>query len=81
MVVQKYQAAEMSKEEARDINIKLMEVLDYNIANNARLKTYYETTKIRTEAVFSAIEDEIFDCAYFKKSSCRSTGKTPKTTR
>ena len=66
MVVQKYQAGEMSKEEARNINIKLMEVLDYNIANNARLKTYYETMKTRTEAIFSAIEDEIFDCSYFK---------------
>lgn len=66
LIVQKYQNGEMSKEEARGFNIKLMEVLDYNIANNARLKTYYETMKIRTEATFSAIEDEIFDCAYFK---------------
>ena len=66
MIVQKYQNGEMGKEEARDLNIKLMEVLDHNIANNARLKTYYETMKIRTEITFSAIEDEIFDCDYFK---------------
>jgi hypothetical protein len=66
MVVQKYQNGEMSKEEARNINIKLMEVLDHNIAKNVRLKEYYETTKIRAEITFSAIEDEIFDCAYFK---------------
>ncbi len=66
LVVQKYQNNEMSKEEARSIHQKSMEVIDHNIANNARLKQYYEITKSRVESIFSAIEDEVFDCAYFK---------------
>lgn len=66
MVVQKFQAGEMSKAEAQAIHQKSMEVIEHNIANNARLKQYYETTKLRVESIFSAIEEEVFDCAYFK---------------
>ncbi len=66
MIVQKFQAGEMSKAEAQALHQKSMEVIDYNIEKNARLKQYYETTKLRVESIFSAIEEEVFDCAYFK---------------
>lgn len=67
MLVQKFQNEELSKEKTRELVLKIMDILDYNIANNARLKTYYETTKTRIEVTLSAIEDVIFDCAYFKE--------------
>jgi hypothetical protein len=40
IVVQKYQAGELSKDEARSIHQKSMDAIDHNIANNARLKSY-----------------------------------------
>ncbi len=66
MMVQQFQAGDMSKAEAQALHQKSMEVIDYNIEKNARLKQYYETTKLRVESIFSAIEEEVFDCAYFK---------------
>ncbi len=66
MVVQKFQNEEISKNEVQQIHQKSMDVIDHNIANNARLKQYYEITKTRVESIFSAIEDDVFDCAYFK---------------
>ena len=66
LVVQKFQDGELSKDEARSIHQKSMDAIDHNIANNARLKSYYEITKSRVETIFSAIEDQVFDCVYFK---------------
>lgn len=56
----------MSKEEARAAYEKLNAIADYNIANNAALKTYYQQAKESMNAVFATIENYIFDCDFFK---------------
>lgn len=66
LVVYFYQNGKMTKEEARNIYLKLEEVADHNIKNNQRYSQYYEQAKGAMVGEFSKIEDEIFDCAYFK---------------
>lgn len=61
-----YQNNKVSKEEARDILERSFNILDYNIENNDRYGQYYESTKARVAAHVQPIEDEVFDCAYFK---------------
>ncbi|MEL6721500.1 MAG: hypothetical protein AAFP82_22570, partial [Bacteroidota bacterium] len=56
----------MDKETARSVYTKLNEIADYNIENNAQFKSAYEQTKESMNAVFATIENNIFDCDYFK---------------
>lgn len=56
----------MDKETARAVYTKLNEIADYNIENNAQFKGAYEQTKESMNAVFATIENNIFDCDYFK---------------
>lgn len=56
----------LSQEEARDLNIKLNEIADHNIENNAEFGEGFQTAKDAMNGVFAEIEDEIFDCDYFK---------------
>ena len=56
----------LSKEEARDLNIKLNEIADYNIENNKEFGEQFQTAKDAMNGVYAEIEDEIFDCEYFK---------------
>ncbi len=67
IAVYEYQNGQMSAEEARNIYLKLNEIADYNIEHNKNFKTYYEQGKEAMNIIFAQIENEIFDCEYFKK--------------
>ncbi len=65
IVVHQFTNDLMSKEESRNAHAKLFEIADYNIANNAKHKAYYEQAKASVEGIFAQIENNIFDCEYF----------------
>ena len=65
-VVDFFTKEKISKEEARNIYNELNEIADYNIANNAKLSSYFQQTKDAMNDQFSAIQYHIFDCVYFK---------------
>ncbi len=62
-----YKSRKISQQETQDLYTKLEEIADHNIAGNERYGAYYESAKVRMAAHFKEIEDEVFDCAYFKK--------------
>lgn len=66
VVVYLYQQKKLTKEEVRAIHEKLTEVGEHNAANNQRYGQYYKDALTRMAAPFRKIEDEIFDCAFFK---------------
>lgn len=66
IVVYNFQNGLMKAEEARSIYLKLNEIADYNIANNKQYGTYYQQGKEAMNLIFAQIENEIFDCEYFK---------------
>jgi hypothetical protein len=66
IAVWQYQNKQMEAEEARNIYDKLNEIADYGIENNKEYSAYYKQAKEAMNATFAQIEDEIFDCAYFK---------------
>ncbi len=61
-----YQKEKITKEEARDLYLELEAIADHNIANNKTYGKYYEQGKSIMKSEFRKIEDEIFDCDYFK---------------
>ncbi len=61
-----YQNKLVSAEEARNIHEKLVKIADHNIAANKDYGAYYQQGKDAMLATFSVIENDIFDCAYFK---------------
>lgn len=66
IAVWQFQQKEMEADEARMIYDKLNQVADYNIENNKEYSAYYQQAKDAMNATFAQIEDDIFDCAYFK---------------
>ena len=67
IAVYNYQNGVMDAEAARNIYIKLNDIADKKIAEDGETATYYEQGKGAANGVFAAIENEIFDCEYFKK--------------
>lgn len=65
IVVHQFTNDKMNKEESRAAYAKLLEIADYNIANNAKYKAYYTQARTSVEAIFAQIENNIFDCDYF----------------
>lgn len=66
IAVYQYQNKLMSAEQARQIYTKLNEIADHNINHHPDLSAYYKQAKDAMNATFAQIENEIFDCAYFK---------------
>ena len=66
IAVWQFQNKQMTAEEARNIYIKLNEVADNGIANNAKLSSAFQQAKEAMNASFAQIENEIFDCNFFK---------------
>ncbi len=62
-----YKSDKVDQMEAQRVYTQLEEIADYNVENNERFGQYYESSKARMSAHFKEIEDEVFDCAYFKK--------------
>lgn len=66
IVVYNYQNNLMSAEEARNVYLKLNEIADYNMEHSKNYAAYYEQGKTAMNVVLAQIENEIFDCEYFK---------------
>ncbi|HQU59188.1 MAG TPA: hypothetical protein PLU64_08330, partial [Saprospiraceae bacterium] len=67
----------VSQKETQDMYNKMSEIVDYNIEKNERYGKYFEATKLRMDNYFKEIEDEVFDCAYFKTKLLPDYEKNP----
>lgn len=67
IVTYEYQQGNKTADEVREVYDKIMEIADYNMETDMELGEYYDITKQRSEAVFKPIENDIFDCNYFKE--------------
>lgn len=56
----------VSQKETQDVYNKMTEIVDFNIEKNERYGKYYEDMKLRMASHFKEIEDDVFDCTYFK---------------
>jgi tetratricopeptide (TPR) repeat protein len=66
IAVYQYQNKQMDAEQARQVYTTLNEVADHNINNHPDQSAYYKQAKDAMNATFAQIENEIFDCNYFK---------------
>ncbi len=66
IAVWQYQKQQMEAEEARNIYDRLNAIADYNIQQNNTYSAYYQQAKDAMNGTFAQIEDQIFDCGYFK---------------
>lgn len=62
-----FEKGKVAKEDVVIAYDKLNAICDYNIENNKRFSTYFKQSKDAMNSVFSKIEHDIFDCAYFVK--------------
>jgi len=67
VVVYMFAKEQMDKLQARSIYQKLNEIADYNIEHNKKYGDRYKQAKASMNGTFAAIENNIFDCAYFKE--------------
>ena len=66
VIVYLYGKEKVSKEEARDLYLKLEEIAEHKIANDKQYGQYYDAGWKNAKNEYRKIEDEIFDCEYFK---------------
>lgn len=66
IIVWEFQNKQTTAEEARNVYTKLNEIADHNVENNKQYSAYYKQAKDAMNATFAQIENEIFDCNYFK---------------
>ena len=72
-----YTSKQLPKEEFLKIHEKAVSIADHNVDNNAKYGEYYKSSKAIFENHFKEIEDEIFDCEYFKKKLLPSYEENP----
>lgn len=65
-IVYQFEKEKVDAATARDVYTTLNDIADHNIENNADYGTYHKDSKDRMNNVFKKIEDQIFDCDYFK---------------
>lgn len=66
VAVNQFAEKNIDKATTRAIYDKMNAIADYNIANNAKFKAYFESAKARMNAKFDEIAANIFDCDYWK---------------
>ncbi|MBK7807188.1 MAG: hypothetical protein IPJ51_12915 [Saprospiraceae bacterium] len=67
IIVWEFSQGSMPKEKAVELNKKLTQIAEYNIANNEKLSEGYQQAQASMEGIFTEIEKQIFDCEYFKE--------------
>jgi hypothetical protein len=67
VMVYLYQNDKIEKQTVVDLVESIEAIVEYNKENNERYGQYYESALARMNAHLEPIEDEVFDCAYFKK--------------
>ncbi|MFQ5446678.1 MAG: tetratricopeptide repeat protein [Saprospiraceae bacterium] len=66
ITVYEFKNNRMDAAEARNIYLMLNEIADYNIEHNKKYSAYYKQGKEAMNGTFAQIENDIFDCEYFK---------------
>ncbi|MFK7935152.1 MAG: hypothetical protein AB8G22_16690 [Saprospiraceae bacterium] len=66
IVVYQFKNELIDAEKARALNLKMNEIADYNVENNEKYGTQWKTAQEAMNGLFVEIEDQIFDCDYFK---------------
>jgi len=67
IAVYQFQKDKETKENLLKLYSDIERIGDYNIENDPDYGEYYDTSKKRALNVFKAVEDDIFDCEYFKE--------------
>ncbi len=72
-----YTSKQLPKDEFLKIHEQAIAIADHNIENNAKYGEYYKSSKAIFENHFKEIEDDIFDCTYFKEKLLPSYKENP----
>jgi hypothetical protein len=67
IAVYQYQKDKETAETMRQLYSDIERIGDYNIENDPDYSEYFDSSKKRAMSKFKEIEDDIFDCDYFKK--------------
>ncbi len=67
IIVWEFKQGRMPKEKAVELYKKLNQIAEYNIANNEKLSEGYQQAQASMEGIFAEIENQIFDCDFFKE--------------
>ena len=62
-----FKSGKITQKEAQEMYITLEAIAEHNIKSNERYNEYYESALSRMNAQFKEVEDDVFDCDYFKK--------------
>lgn len=62
-----YQNDKVEKQTVVDLVEGIESIVAYNKENNDRYGQYYESALVRMNSHLAPVEDEVFDCGYFKK--------------
>ncbi len=65
-IVYQFEKEKVDAATARDVYTTLNAIADHNVENNSDYGTYHKASQDRMNNVFKKIEDQIFDCDYFK---------------
>lgn len=66
LIVNRYQNDKMGEQKARELYLQLEKIANYNIENSKKYSQYYEYGMNRLDKRFREIEDQVFDCDYFR---------------
>lgn len=72
-----YTSKQLPKDEFLKVYEQAMKIADYNIENNKKYSEYYKSSKAIFESHFKEIENDIFDCTYFKEKLLPSYKENP----
>jgi hypothetical protein len=67
----------MDKDKARELYDKVIAIAERNMENNKAYGEYYEQSRDRFKSVFAKIENDVFDCDYFKEKLLPEVEKAP----
>ncbi|WP_282783780.1 hypothetical protein [Phaeodactylibacter xiamenensis] len=62
-----FKSGKIEQPEAQEMYSKLEAIAEYNQENNDTYGEYYAASKARMDNAFKEVEDQVFDCGYFKK--------------
>ncbi|HKK78960.1 MAG TPA: tetratricopeptide repeat protein [Phaeodactylibacter sp.] len=62
-----FKSDKIPQKEAQETYTTLEAIAEHNIENNERYGEYYDAALGRMNAQFKEVEDDVFDCDYFKK--------------
>ncbi|NRA48094.1 MAG: hypothetical protein HRU12_03095 [Phaeodactylibacter sp.] len=73
-----FKSGKVEQQEAQQMYGTLEAIAEYNEKNNQTYGEYYKTSKARMDNAFKEVEDQVFDCGYFKKKLMPQYEENPK---